>query len=208
MEGRVEGVIFDLGGVLVDWDPMRVYRDVFKGDEVRAAEFLAQVCTPEWNERQDAGRPLAEATAERIALFPGWEAEIRAYYGRWIEMIGGSVPGTANILRELKAAGFRLFALSNWSTETFPLVRYRFQEFDLFDEIFLSGHYGCAKPGERFFRAALERINTTPSSLVFIDDNLRNIAAGAKMGLVTIPFTNADALRQDLRDLGLPLQPG
>jgi 2-haloacid dehalogenase len=205
MSRSVEGVIFDLGGVLVDWDPMRVYRGVFHGDENKAAEFLARICTPEWNELQDAGRALDEATKERVALFPEWEAEIRAFYGRWIEMIGGRIPGTAEVLRELKGLGLPVFALSNWSRETFPLVRSRFEEFDLFDEMFLSGHYGCAKPDARFYRAALQRIGVDAARLVFIDDSASNIAAADKLGFATISFKGAAELRRDLRALGLPV---
>ena len=203
----IKGVIFDLGGVLVDWDPMHLYRKVF-ADEARAAEFIAHVCTPEWNEKQDAGRALDEGTAERVILFPEWEAEIRAYYGRWIEMIGGLVPGTADIMRELKAAGLRLFALSNWNSETFARVCRMFPEFDLFEDIVLSGDHGCIKPEERLYRIALERIDLPLQSLVFVDDNLRNLDGAKRVGLPALLFTGADNLRRDLRALGVPIATG
>ena len=203
----IAGVVFDLGGVLIDWDPMYLYREVFGGDESRAREFLTQVCTQEWNEMQDAGRTLEDATSERIALFPQWEPQIRAYYGRWIEMVRGRIPGTAAVLRELKALNLRLFALSNWSRETFPLVRHRFEELDLFEEIFLSGHFGCAKPDERFYRAALVRIGLEADRLVFIDDNLRNLDAAGRLGFRTLAFTDAAKLRRDLRALDVPIVP-
>lgn len=201
----IAGVVFDLGGVLIDWDPMYLYRGVFGGDEGRARDFLARVCTQEWNELQDAGRTLEDATTERVALFPQWEPEIRAYYGRWIEMVRGRIPGTAGVLRELKGLGLRLFALSNWSRETFPLVRGRFEELDLFEEIFISGHFGCAKPDERFYRAALDRMGVTPDRLVFVDDNLRNLHAAQQLGFRTLAFRDAGTLRRDLRDLGIPV---
>ncbi|MDE2183017.1 MAG: HAD family phosphatase [Alphaproteobacteria bacterium] len=205
--GSVEGVIFDLGGVLIDWDPMRVYRDVFRGDEARAADFLARICTQDWNELQDAGRGLDEATRERIVLFPEFEAEIRAYYGRWVEMIGGPIPGTAGILRELKSLGLRVFALSNWSGETFPKVRHEFPELDLFEEIFLSGDHGCTKPDAKFYRIALGRIGLEAGKLAFIDDNVRNIEGARRLGMKTAVFTTAEALRADLRALGIALAP-
>jgi 2-haloacid dehalogenase len=203
----IKGVIFDLGGVLVDWDPMHLYRKVF-ADEARAADFIANICTPDWNEKQDAGRALDEATAERVALFPEWETEIRAYYGRWIEMIGGLVPGTADIMRELKAAGLRLFALSNWNSETFARVRDMFPEFDLFEDIVLSGDHRCVKPEERFYRIALERIDLPLQSLVFVDDNLRNLEGAEQVGLRALLFAGAGNLRRDLRALGVPIAAG
>ena len=202
---KIVGVIFDLGAVVIDWNPMHLYKKVFEGDEAKAADFLERICTPEWNVLQDAGRSLAIATEERVALFPQWENEIRAFYGRWPEMIGGPIAGTAEIMRELKALGIRLFALSNWSAETFPLVRDKFGELDLFEEIFLSGEHKIAKPDERFYRAALQRIDIPTENLVFVDDSLRNVRASEKLGLRALLFTGADQLRSDLRTLGVGL---
>jgi 2-haloacid dehalogenase len=199
----IRGVIFDLGGVLVDWDPMHLYRKVF-ADEAQAAGFLADICTPDWNEKQDAGRGLDEATAERVALFPEWETEIRAFYGRWIEMIGGLVPGTGDVMRELKAEGLRLFALSNWNSETFARIRGAHAEFDLFEDIVLSGDHRCIKPDERFYRIALERFGLPAQSLVFVDDNPRNVQGAEAVGLRALLFTDAGNLRRDLRALGVP----
>ena len=199
----IKGVIFDLGGVLVDWNPMHLYRKIF-ADEAQAADFLARICTQDWNEKQDAGRALGEATAERVALFPEREAEIRAYYGRWIEMVGGLVPGTGEVMRELRAAGLRLFALSNWNSQTFAQVRPMFPEFDLFEDIVVSGDHGCIKPEERFYRIGLERIDLPVQSLVFVDDNPRNLRGAERIGLRGLLFTGADNLRRDLTTLGVP----
>ena len=195
----VEGVVFDLGGVVIDWNPRHLYRKVF-AEEASMERFLAEVCTGAWNGQQDAGRTLAEATAERVAAFPAFEAEIRAYYGRWREMVAGRVPGTADVMRRLHGAGYKLYALSNWSAETFPLVEDEFEEFALFDEILLSGHFGLAKPDRRFFDAALARVPIAPGKLVFTDDNAANAAAGAQVGMKGIAFRDAE---RDLRALGV-----
>jgi 2-haloacid dehalogenase len=202
---NIQAVVFDLGAVVIDWDPKLLYRKLFAGDEAKMETFLSQICNTEWNEKQDAGRPLAAATAERVAAHPEWEREIRAFYGRWAEMVGGPIPGTADIIRELKALGVQLFALSNWSAETFPLVRGRFAELGLFEKIIISGEHGCTKPDERFYRIALEKIGRPASSLLFIDDNKRNILAAERLGFVTLVFTGAKQLRSDLRAMGFAL---
>lgn len=202
---EIRGVVFDLGGVVVEWDPMHLYRNVFRGEEAKAADFLAHICTPAWNEKQDAGRPLDEAAAELVARHPEWEAEIRAYYDRWIEMIGGPVPGTREVMAELKAAGVRLFALSNWSAETFPRIAERFEELAMFEQIVLSGEHGCVKPEARLFRIAIERFAVPVRELVFVDDSLRNVAGAEAVGLRALLFRDAAKLRSDLAALGLPL---
>jgi len=200
-----QAVIFDLGGVLIDWNPNYLYRKIFGGDQAKIDWFLAEICPTAWNEKQDAGRSLAIATEERVAAHPEWENEIRAFYERWSEMVGGLVPGTADIMRDLRAAGVPLYALSNWSAETFPLIRHRFDEIDLFDKIFMSGEYGFAKPDERLYRAAFDGIGMPVEQLIFIDDNLRNIAAAEKLRLKSLVFTDAMALRRDLRAMGFAI---
>lgn len=200
---QVRGVIFDLGGVVVDWNPAYVYRGVFAGDEAKMHRFFAEICPPSWNAEQDAGHSVAQATEERVAMFPGWEKEIRAYYGRWIEMIGGAIPGTTELIGELKALGLPLYALSNWSAELFPQVRHRFAAFDLFDRIFLSGDYRLIKPDPRFYRAALAEIPLPKESLVFVDDNPENVSGGKNVGLTSLPFVGAKQLRAALKALGI-----
>lgn len=203
MVTRYEGIIFDLGGVVIDWNPRHLYRRVFSGDENKIDWFLSVICPMEWNEKQDAGRKLQDGIAERVSLFPEWSEEIHAYYEQWIEMIGGAVPGTGVLLGELAAAGVRLFALSNWSTETFPLVADRFDELRLFERIFLSGDLRVAKPDARCYLAALKEIDVPPERLVFVDDNPRNVLAAESVGLQGIVFRSADTLRQDLKRPGL-----
>ena len=202
----IQAVVFDLGAVVIDWDPKHLYRKVFDGDEAKMETFLSRICPPDWNERQDGGRSLAAATAERVAAHPEWEREIRAFYDRWIEMVGGPIPGTADIVRELAALGVRLFALSNWSAETFPLVRHRFPELDLFEKIIISGEHRCAKPDERFYRIALDKFGLPAANLLFIDDNLRNIRAAERLGFQSLVFTSAEKLRGDLRAMGFAIK--
>jgi 2-haloacid dehalogenase len=202
----VKGVVFDLGGVVIDWNPMYLYRKVFDGDETKAANFLATICTLEWNGEQDAGRNLIQATAAQVAKYPEWEREIRAYYGRWIEMIGGEVPGTADLMAELKAAGLHLFALSNWHCETFARIRHTFKQLDLFEHIVLSGEYGLIKPDKRLFEVGLRCYGMKAADLVFVDDNAANVEAAAEVGLPALLFTGADKLRRDLIELGVPLK--
>lgn len=201
----VKGVVFDLGGVVIDWNPMHLYRKVFDGDVVTAKNFLDTICTDAWNGEQDKGRDLITATAERVALYPEWSRQIRAYYGRWIEMIGGPIPGAFELMLELKAAGLPLFALSNWHCETFAKVRYDYPSFGLFDEIVLSGEHGVIKPDARLYQIALRCFGIPAENLVFIDDRAVNIEGAAKVGMRGLLFTGVDDLRRGLIALGLPL---
>jgi 2-haloacid dehalogenase len=200
---KIEGAVFDLGGVVVDWNPRYVYRDIFTGDEAKVEYFLSTVCPMSWNGQQDAGQTIAEGTEERVALFPEWEREIRAYYARWIDMIRDPIPGTTGVIAALKAKGLPVWALSNWSAETFPLVRHSVPAFDLFNKIFISGEYKMIKPDHRFFRAALDEIRMPADKLVFVDDNLANVAAAVELGFIALAFTDAARLKADLGTLGL-----
>ena len=200
---RITTVLFDLGGVVVDWDPARLYRKIFAGDEAKVRWFLETICTDPWNTAQDAGRPLAHGTDLLVAQHPDWEPEIRAFYDRWIEMIAGPVPGTATLIRDLRDAGTRLFALSNWSAETFPRVQDDFPELALFERVFLSGNLGVAKPDARFYRAVLAELTAPPAEMVFLDDDPANVAGAEAVGVRAIRFTSADQARGALRALGL-----
>ena len=134
----IKNIIFDFGEVLVNWDPRRLYVPYF-GDAAKAEWFLKEICPYEWNAQCDLGRPLAEVAQERVDLFPEWEKEIRMYFDRWIDMIGGEIPGSADVVREFKERGFGIYGITNWSAETFPLVRHRFPVFDLMDGMVISG---------------------------------------------------------------------
>jgi len=199
----IDAVVFDLGGVLIDWNPRHLYRKLFVGDEAGMETFLTDVCSPDWNERQDRGRPWTEAIAEAVARHPEQEAAIRAYRERWAEMLGGPVPGTVEILAELKGTGLRLLALTNWSAETFPLAESRYDFLHGFEGILVSGREGLIKPDPAIFRLLVARYGLDPSRTLFIDDNPRNVEAAAREGLRAIRFTDADRLRRDLAGLGL-----
>jgi 2-haloacid dehalogenase len=196
-------VVFDVGGVLVDWDPRHLYRKLFPGDPEGMERFLAEICTPEWNAGQDAGRSWAEATALLKAEHPAEAARIDAYHLRWEETLGGPIAGTVDILRELKEAGRRLYGLTNWSYETFPIGRARFDFLSWFDGIVVSGEERLVKPDPRIYRLLMERHGLRPDELVYVDDNARNIEAAAALGLHGIHFTEPSALRAELVALGL-----
>jgi 2-haloacid dehalogenase len=194
--------VFDLGAVLIEWDPRHLYRSLF-ADEAAMEEFLATVCTPEWNAEQDRGRSLAEATATLVAEHPAHAAMIEAFYGRWDEMVGAPIEGTVAIAKELKAAGIRLLALSNWSSETFPRARHRLTFLDDFEGVLLSGSVGLIKPDPAIYHLLIERHHVDPAGALFIDDSPKNVDAAARLGFDAIPFTDSDQLREQLIQRGL-----
>src|SRR5512138_134268 len=206
VHGRaIDTVIFDLGNVLIRWDPRNLYRKLF-GDDTDAMErFLAEVCHPEWNERQDAGRTWQEAIDEAIARHPQHEALIRAYRLRWDEMLDGPIIETVAVLRQLRDSGTRLFALTNWSRETFPVSLERYEFLHWFEGILVSGEEGLIKPDPAIFRRLISRFDVDISRAIFIDDSPRNVDGAQRVGLQAIHFENADKLRSDLRTLGLPV---
>jgi 2-haloacid dehalogenase len=197
-----DAVVFDLGGVLIDWDPRYLYRKLL-ADEAAVEEFLATVCTPEWNAEQDRGRPFAEAVAELVERHPAHAAAIAAYHERWTEMLGGEVPGTVAVLAELRAAGVPLYALSNWSAETFRLTRGRFPFLEWFDGLVVSGEERVTKPDRRIFELLLERFGLAPAATVFVDDSPANVAAARDLGIDAVHFRDAGGLRRDLAARGL-----
>lgn len=193
----IRNLIFDFGSVLVDWDPHYLYIPYF-GDASKAEWFLTEICPYTWNTQADAGRSLQEITDERVALFPQWEKEIRMYYDRWIEMMGGQIPGMEELVRDYKARGYGVWGLTNWSRETFPLVRHRYPVFDLLDGIVVSGEERTAKPGPELYRILLDRYGLRADSCVFIDDSPRNAAGAEAVGIRGLVFRDAAQLRRDL----------
>ena len=200
----IDVVVFDIGGVLLDWNPRYLYRQLFSDAEAME-RFLAEVCSPQWNERQDAGRPWREAVADLVARHPEHAAMISAYYERWQEMLSGEVPGSVDVLDELKSLGLRLYALTNWSHETFPVARKIYPFLESFEGVVVSGEEKLIKPDPEIFHRLLTRYDITPSRAVYIDDSPRNVAAAADVGLRALRFVSSDQLRQDLVALGLPI---
>ncbi len=188
--------------MLIDWDPRYLYRQLFD-DETAMERFLREVVSPEWNLRQDEGRPWAEAIGSLSAEYPEQFELIAAYRDRWVETLGGPVDGTTAILDELRLAGVRIYALSNWSAETFPLARPMYPFLEWFDGIVLSGEVGIVKPDARIFQILVERFDLETSATLFIDDSPANVKAAAGLGMVAIRFVDAARLRGDLVDLGL-----
>jgi 2-haloacid dehalogenase len=193
-------LVFDLGAVLIDWNPRYLYNKIF----ATAAEtdfFLANICTSAWNEEQDAGRSLQEATEMLVDQFPKFEAEIRAYYGRWKEMLGGPIDETVEILRELKESNqYKIYALTNWSNETFPLALLNYPFLQWFDGIVVSGREKIRKPDAAFYKLLIDRYELDPSSTLFIDDNERNIRGAAACDIDGIHFTSAAQLKEILAE--------
>ena len=199
MSTTIEAIIFDLGGVLIDWNPRHVYRTIFDSEE-KIDWFFNNICTNDWNEKQDEGYLLSAATEELVEQYPEWEAEIRAYYDRWIEMLGGPMHETVNILRDLnQQEHLSLYALTNWSHETFPVALERFDFLQWFDGIVVSGEEKTRKPFPEFYQKLLERYNIDPARAIFIDDNLRNVKAAEDAGIKSIHFLNAEQLSEELR---------
>ncbi|MBK1659190.1 HAD family hydrolase [Paracraurococcus ruber] len=196
-------VVFDLGGVLVDWDPRHLYRKLFPGDDAGMERFLAEVCTNAWNLEQDRGRSWAEAVALLQAEHPGQAALIAAYRNRWPEMMAGPIAGTVDILRALRDRGTPLYALTNWSAETFPHAVERFDFLGWFRGIVVSGQEGMVKPDPAIYRLLVERHGLVPAEIVYIDDNPRNARAATELGMHGIHFTGPDALRTALEALRL-----
>ena len=190
-------LIFDFGKVLIDWDPHYLY-DPYFGDRSRTDWFLENICTMEWNTQMDGGKPFAVGVAELSKRFPEWAREIEMFHSRWTEMVGGAVPGMYELLTDLKAAGHRLYGLSNWSTETFPLVRDRFPSLQLLEGIVVSGYEGIVKPDPAIYELLLKRYGLDARDCVFIDDNPANVAGAAAVGIRGIHFTSATDLRAAL----------
>ncbi|MBO4370267.1 MAG: HAD-IA family hydrolase [Paludibacteraceae bacterium] len=193
----VKNMIFDFGAVLVDWNPHYVF-DPYFGSTEKTDRFIREVCTIEWNGEVDRGKPIRQATDERIALFPEWEKEIRMYFDEWIHMIGDALPGMAGLIRELKAKGYGVYGLSNWARETFRLVEDRFEAFGLLDGYIISGDAHLLKPEPEIYRLLLQRYGLQAQDCLFVDDNATNIVVGESQGIRGIRFTSPEALRDEL----------
>jgi 2-haloacid dehalogenase len=195
--------IFDLGGVLIDWNPRYLYRKLFAGDVAAMERFLAEICTDEWNRQQDAGRTFADATQALLPAHALYREHIEAWRTRFDEMIGGAIDGTVDVLAALKGSHTPLYAITNWSAETFAPQRARFAFLDWFDDIVVSGLVGITKPDPRIFRVLLDRNRIAPEEAVFIDDVETNVSAATALGMLGIRFSSPAQLRRDLAACGL-----
>jgi 2-haloacid dehalogenase len=200
---NVNPIIFDQGGVLIDWNPAYVF-DKLITDEEERTHFFQNICTPEWNEEQDAGRTIEEATKLLIDQYPEWQEHIEAYYGRWEEMLGGPISGTVEILRQLKESGrYKLYALTNWSAELFPVALRKYEFLHWFDGRLVSGEEKTRKPFPEFYQLLIDRFHINSSEAIFIDDNLRNAEAAQAFGIPTIRFQSPAQLKNELVQRGV-----
>ena len=203
MTKKIDTIIFDLGGVLIDWNPKHLYRKILK-DEAQVDWFLSNICTSEWNDQQDAGRSFEDATKELISKHPEWEEAITAWYGRWQETIKGPIEDTVSILEAIKNSNrFRLYALTNWSAETFPWALENFNFLHWFEGIVVSGVEKTRKPFPEFYQILFDRYKINPSNSVFIDDNIKNIDGAQQVGLPAIHFKDSNSLEKELISLGI-----
>ncbi len=201
----INTIIFDLGGVLIDWNPKYLFEKIFDSKE-EMEHFLNEICTPDWNEEQDAGRSIEEATNLLVQQHPEHANNIRAFYGRWPEMLGGVLEGTVTIFNKLKQKGiYKILALTNWSAETYPIAQQQFEFLNRFDGVVVSGTEKLRKPYTQFYQILLDRYQVQPNEALFIDDNLRNIKAAQAMGIDSIHFTTPEALVNELAMRGIIL---
>ncbi|SEQ47523.1 2-haloacid dehalogenase [Hyunsoonleella jejuensis] len=204
---QIDTIIFDLGGVLIDWNPEYVFLDTFNGDRERMQWFLDNICTMAWNENQDAGYPLYKATEDLVEQFPKYETYIRMYYGDWENMLGDAIHETVEVLKNLVNDGrYKVVALTNWSAETFPIALKRFEFLTWFEGIVVSGEEKTRKPFKEIFEIMLKRFNITPKASIFIDDNERNVNAANALGIHGILYEDPNQLISALKDYNIHIK--
>jgi 2-haloacid dehalogenase len=203
----IKAIIFDYGNVLLDWDPRRIFQRYFPEDPGDVDTFLSEIRFMDWHKHQDKGRSFAEAIEERSAQFPEYAHILPAYDKHWDDSIAGPIEGTVEILRKLKQAGYPLYGLSNYSAEKFPEVRKKYEFFNWFSDMLISGQVGVIKPDPAIFRLLLAKIGRTPDECIFIDDSGPNINCARALGFITIQFDSPQQLEQKLQELGI-LQSG
>ena len=200
----INTIIFDLGGVLIDWNPRYVFDDNYFDSEEKRNYFFESVCTNDWNEEQDAGRSIVEATQILVQQFPDWEQPIRDYYGRWTDMLKAPIPETVELFRELKKSKrYKIYALTNWQTGLFDIALVRYNFLHWFDGRVVSGEEKTRKPFPEFYQRLLDRYSVKPVEALFIDDNLRNVKAAEELGIKSIHFHSPAQLEEELNRLKL-----
>lgn len=199
---KIETIIWDLGGVLIDWNPQYVFNETYFESEEKRDYFFRHICTSDWNEEQDAGRSIVEATQLLVSEFPDWEKPIRDYYGRWTDMLNGPVQDTVEIFRMLRDSNrFKQYALTNWQANLFDIALVRYDFLHWFQGRVVSGEEKTRKPFPDFYKRLLDRYNVDPSTAIFIDDNLRNVKAAEELGIKSIHFHNPGQLKQAFSDI-------
>ena len=195
-------IVFDIGGVLLDWDPRHLYRKLFD-DEAEMEWFLSEICSPEWNERMDAGLSFADGVAELVAKHPEHEGFVRAYHERWIEMVPGAIDGTVEILGEVRDRGHPVYAITNFNAETLAVASEVYPFLKRFDGVIVSSEIRLIKPDPAIFQAFFQTYDRQPGECAFIDDRAVNVQAAREAGMVGIHFSDPPQLRRDLADLKL-----
>lgn len=208
MESRLisrdkRAIVFDVGGVLIDWNPRYLYRRLFGSELDEMEYFLAHICSADWNEQMDRGIPFERAIIERIKQYPAYDPFIRAYYAQWDEMVGGPIDETVRILSRLHAGDNYLCALTNWSAETFPIMKRRFSFLSWFEELVVSGEEKVAKPDPAIFHILLRRIKRKPQQCLFVDDKVANIEVADQLGFRTLLYESPEQLEGGLHLLGV-----
>ena len=199
----IKNIIFDFGGVVMDWNPRYFFKDYFNDDE-KMEYFLKNITTDEWNIEQDRGRTLAEGTAIQVANFPEWEKEIRAYYDNWTTMLKSEIADNVAVLQKLEHSEYELFGLTNWSAETFPYALENYDFFSIFKgKIVVSGTEKLIKPNPEIWHVLLNRYQIKAEESVFIDDNFKNIEVAKSLGFICIHIKEDTDLEKELRDLGI-----
>lgn len=198
MSSNIKAIIFDFGGVLVDWNPRNLYKHYFTNNPGAMEDFLTEINFMEWNAQQDKGRPFSEGVAILSKKFPQHSNLIHAYHEDWINSIIGQIDGSVEILVSLKKKGYPIYGLSNWSAETFPLARKRYPVFELLDDYVISGDINLIKPDAAIFQHALKKFGRTAQECLFIDDSKPNIVTAKMLGLDAILFEAPAQLRDEL----------
>lgn len=194
-------IIFDFGGVIINWDPHKLFNKYFANDTQAIDNFLTEIDFFNWNLSQDKGYPFAQAVTDLSAQFPHYAHLIHAYDIEWEESITGIVSETVKILYKLKSAGYHLYGLTNWNKEKFSIVKHKYHVFDLFEDIVISGEVKLIKPDPAIFQLLLQRIRRKPQECLLVDDTLRNIETARRLGFSTHHFTSPALLELDLQRL-------
>jgi 2-haloacid dehalogenase len=195
----IKNIVFDFGGVLIDWNPHYFFDNYF-GSAEKATWFLENICHYAWNLQMDGGKPFAEGVAELSAQHPEWRQAIEDYHTHWIDMIGEEIEGSAAVVRRLKEAGYGVYGLTNWSSETFPLIRNDYEVFSLFEGIVVSGEEHLLKPDRKIYECLLDRYGLRAEESLFIDDNADNVAGAKVVGMEAIRFESAEQIERELKD--------